>query len=79
MITKITYKCKTRKKKSSWFKFKINKENKKFSIPNYEFIDEKITINEIDYYHSNVVARASKTMTECKNLRSNFKKTGTEG
>jgi len=26
-----------------------------------------------------VVARASKTMTECKNLRSNFKKTGTEG
>jgi len=57
----------------------LNKQNKKFSIPKYEFIDEKITINEIDYYHSNVVARASKTMTECKNLRSNFKKTGTEG
>ena len=57
----------------------LNKQNKKFSIPKYEFIDEKITINEIDYYHSNVIARASKTMTECKNLRSNFKKTGTEG
>ena len=58
---------------------KINPSNKKFQTPNYEFLDEKILIDNIDYYHSNVIARASKTMGECKSLRTNFKKTGTEG
>ena len=58
---------------------KINPTNKKFKTPNYQFLNEKILINDIDYYHSNVIARASKTMSECKSLRTNFKKTGTEG
>ena len=58
---------------------KINLSNKKFQTPSYEFVDEKIILDNIDYYHSNVIARASKTMGECKSLRTNFKKTGTEG
>ncbi len=51
----------------------------------YKFFDwvrpgiEKIILDNIDYYHSNVIARASKTMGECKSIRTNFKKTGTEG
>jgi NADH-quinone oxidoreductase subunit G len=35
-------------------------------------------INE-DYYYSNVIARSSKTMFECKNAKTNYKQTGTEG
>ena len=58
---------------------KINPFNKKFQTPSYEFVDEKIILDNIDYYHSNVIARPSKTMGECKSLRTNFKKTGTEG
>ena len=44
-----------------------------------DFIEEKIIVDEIDYYYSNVVARASKTMSECRNSRINVKRTGTEG
>ena len=57
---------------------KLNKENKSFELPNYDFFEENITVDEIDYYHSNVVARSSKTMTDCKNTRIIFNKTGTE-
>ena len=49
-----------------------------FQIPNYNFLEENILVDEINYYHSNSIARASKTMTDCKNARVNFKKTGTE-
>tara|TARA_B100000029_G_scaffold40898_1_gene38090 strand:+ start:117 stop:2150 length:2034 start_codon:yes stop_codon:yes gene_type:complete len=55
------------------------KDNNDFDIPEYEFKEEKIYVDNIDYYHSNAIARASKTMTECKNLAINIKKTGTEG
>ena len=41
--------------------------------------DEIIFVDEIDYYHSNVIARASKTMSECKSARMEIKKTGTDG
>ena len=58
---------------------KINKVNKSFEMQNYECFDENITVENNDYYHSNVIARSSKTMSECKNIKSNFKKTGTEG
>ena len=58
---------------------KINKVNKSFEMQNYECFDENITVENNDYYHSNVIARSSKTMSECKNMKSNFKKTGTEG
>tara|TARA_B100001123_G_scaffold310500_1_gene347198 strand:- start:1272 stop:3302 length:2031 start_codon:yes stop_codon:yes gene_type:complete len=57
---------------------KLNKENKLFEMPNYKYFDENIIVENIDYYHSNVIARASKTMNECKKARITFKKTGTE-
>ena len=44
-----------------------------------KFYDEIFNIDNIDYYYSNVISRASKTMTECRNLRLSLKKTGTEG
>ena len=44
-----------------------------------EFFREKIIVNNIDYYYSNVIARSSKTMTECRSEKINLKKTGTEG
>ena len=57
---------------------KLHTEHRNFEIPNYDYVEENILIDEIDYYHSNSIARASKTMTDCKNARVNFKKTGTE-
>ena len=54
-------------------------KDKNFKVPNYEFINERITIDYLDYYHSNSIARASKTMNECRNLSINAKKTGTDG
>ena len=44
-----------------------------------EFADEKIQVSKIDYYYSNVIARASKTMSECRNSLLKLKKTGTDG
>ena len=46
---------------------------------NNNFVKEKIIIKNIDYYYSNAIARASKTMSECKNEKINLKSTGTEG
>ena len=43
------------------------------------FEDEILKIEIKDYYFSNVVARASKTMIDCNNSKINFKNTGTEG
>ena len=57
----------------------INKNNNSFKLSDYKYFDEKIVIQDIDYYHSNAIARASKTMTECKNIKLNYNKTGTEG
>ena len=58
----------------------INKNKNKKSTPNSgNFYDEKIFTEYIDYYYSNVVSRSSKTMSECRNIRNNIKKTGTEG
>ena len=57
----------------------INKKNNINYLNEELFSDELIIVDEIDYFYSNVVARASKTMTECKNEKLNFKKTGTEG
>ena len=42
------------------------------------FENELIKIDN-DYYYSNVIARASKTMSECRNLKADLKSTGTEG
>ena len=39
-----------------------------------DFIDETISIRKIDYYFSNSIARASKTMSDCRVERyENFK------
>ncbi len=54
-------------------------KDKIFEVPNYEFINEKIYVDDLDYYHSNSIARASKTMSDCKKSSTNLKKTGTDG
>ena len=57
----------------------LNNQNETdFEVPEYDFKSEKIFTDEIDYYHSNVIARASKTMSECKNTRMSLLKTGTD-
>ena len=58
---------------------KLKKVNRNFKILENNFSDEKFYVRDIDYYYSNVIARASKTMTECRNAKIKLKKTGTEG
>jgi len=41
------------------------------------FISENIIIKELDYYYSNSISRASKTMSECRQINQSLKKTGT--
>ena len=41
-----------------------------------DFISEKISIKPLDYYYSNSISRASKTMSECRQLNQSIKKTG---
>ena len=57
----------------------LYKDKKDFDLPKYKFIEENIYIDDLDYYQSNSVARASKTMNQCKNLKTDIKKTGTNG
>ncbi len=56
-------------------------QNKNLEINNDKgkFYNEVILSSSIDYYYSNVIARASKTMSECRSLKFDFNKTGTEG
>ncbi len=57
----------------------LNQERKeKFIKTDYKFENEKIMLDGIDYYFSNVIAKNSKTMSECRSLRSQLKKTGTD-
>ena len=63
----------------NYLKLKKNKAPNPLSKIKNEFIDEKIIVSEIDYFYSNVIARASKTMSECRNSHSKFKNTGTDG
>ena len=56
-----------------------NKKNDNSNLFKEEFTKEKISTLPIDYYHSNVIARSSKTMNECRSIRTKLKKTGTEG
>ena len=64
----------------SWMNYlnlkKNIKETTNISVP--DFIEEKINLDLNDYYYSNVIARASKTMSECRNIKIKSKKTGTE-
>jgi NADH-quinone oxidoreductase subunit G len=56
-----------------------NKSVKSSKVENLEFKQDILNIVNDDYYYSNVIARASKTMLECKNSKINLKSTGTEG
>ena len=57
-------------------------------LPNYEeckissmlsdIKSEEIIIRELDYYYTNSISRASKTMSECRQIKQNSKKTGTD-
>ncbi len=58
-------------------KANLNEQNN-FS-GNVDFKNESLKITIKDYYFSNVIARSSKTMIECKNSKIKFKSTGTEG
>ena len=55
----------------------INDQN--HDINEDKFQNETLKINLKDYYFSNAIARASKTMIECNNSKLNLKSTGTEG
>ena len=49
----------------------------KLNQNNSDFFSEPIDIKEIDYFYSNSISRASKTMSECRQIKQNLKKTGT--
>ena len=48
-------------------------------VKNDSFENENLNVLVKDYYFSNVIARSSKTMLDCKNAKINIKRTGTEG
>ena len=56
-----------------------DKSTKSSTVENIEFKPEILKVENEDYYYSNAIARASKTMLECKNAKTNLKLTGTEG
>ena len=41
------------------------------------FLSEIIKIRELDYFFTNSISRASKTMSECRQIKQNLNKTGT--
>lgn len=78
--TKELFKNKEELEKSMFNYLKLNKKEKdKDNFENGEFVNEKIKLNDIDYYYSNVIARSSKTMRECRNEKIKLKDTGTDG
>ncbi len=68
---------------SSMFNYlKLKKEIKNSNNDNInpnDFYEENLSIEIKDYYFSNAIARASKTMLDCYNSKLDIKKTGTEG
>jgi len=68
---------------SSMFNYLNLKKEKKLNliknIDQNEFENENLKIEFKNYYFSNVVARASKTMLNCNNSKLDIKRTGTEG
>ena len=43
-----------------------------------DYVDDDISIKLIDYYHTNVIARSSKVMNECRQISKSFLYTGIE-
>ena len=59
---------------------KDNKNSSNLEIQSFEnFKNEELIVDYKDYYFSNVIARASKTMLDCHNSKIKIKKTGTDG
>ncbi len=42
------------------------------------FTSEEVLIEELDYFYTNSISRASKTMSECRQINRSSKKTGTD-
>ena len=42
------------------------------------FVSEVLNIRELDYFYTNAISRASKTMSECRQIKQNSMKTGTD-
>ena len=58
----------------------LNQKTKKNDqLMKNDFSKEEIFVDKIDYYFTNVIARSSKTMAECRNLKLISLKTGTDG
>ena len=53
-------------------------QESKFEKISNNFINEEINIKQLDYFYTNSISRASKTMSECRKIRQNSKKTGTD-
>ena len=53
------------------YKDPLNKETE------VKFISEEIDIKDLDYFYTNSISRASKTMSDCRQISQNLKKTGT--
>ena len=49
----------------------------KIKIIHLSFENEEIFIKELDYFYTNAISRASKTMSECRQIKQKSKKTGT--
>ena len=58
---------------------KNGKKNTNQKTLDVNYFNEEILVDYVDYYFSNVIARASKTMNDCRNAKINAKRTGTEG
>ena len=43
-----------------------------------DFTSEEVHIKELDYFFTNAISRASKTMSECRQVKLSSKKTGTD-
>ena len=54
------------------------KEKSVFDNITSDFVSEEVNIKELDYYFTNAISRASKTMSECRQLKLGSKKTGTD-
>ena len=65
----------------NYLQLKKEKQNEIFiqNIELKEFENEGLKVKFKDFYFSNVVARASKTMLDCNNSKIDIKRTGTEG
>ena len=57
----------------------LKTENNKNESFDTNFVDEKIIVDNSEYYFSNIIARASKTMADCHNEKIKLKNTGTDG